>query len=120
MEKRTWHALQSTAGVPMSWLSWLNASAEMIAPALPHAADMPCAVARNLVGKTSAGYICGARQSAVCGGGGRGAYVGRGVRAEVEEELEEGEVDDERDGAERVELAREDGHCRARLAVWPR
>lgn len=47
--------LQRTAGVPMSLLSWLNASAEMIAPALPAAADMPCAAARNFVGKTSAG-----------------------------------------------------------------
>ena len=35
--------------------SELNASAEMIAPALPHAADMPCAEARKRVGKTSAG-----------------------------------------------------------------
>ena len=48
-------ALQSTAGVPMSLESELNASAEMIAPALPHAADMPCAEARKRVGKTSAG-----------------------------------------------------------------
>ena len=42
--------------MPIVWLSWLNASAEMIAPALPDAAEIPCAVARNLVGKTSAGY----------------------------------------------------------------
>ena len=98
--------------MPILSVSELNASAEMIAPALPHAADMPCAVARNLVGKTSAGYICAARQSPMCGRGGRGAYVGRRVRAEVEEELEEGEVDDERDGAERVEFACEDGDCR--------
>ena len=49
------YALQSTAGVPMSLDRLLNASAETIAPALPHAADMPCADARKRVGKTSAG-----------------------------------------------------------------
>ena len=47
--------LQRTEGVPMDLESELNASAEMIAPALPHAADMPCAEARKRVGKTSAG-----------------------------------------------------------------
>ncbi len=33
----------------------LNPKAEMMAPALPLAADIPCAVARNCVGKISAG-----------------------------------------------------------------
>ena len=47
--------LQRTAGVPIFFVRELNASAEMIAPALPHAADMPCADARKRVGKTSAG-----------------------------------------------------------------
>ena len=54
-KKIIWYALQSTAGVPMSLDRLLNASAETIAPALPHAADMPCADARKRVGKTSAG-----------------------------------------------------------------
>lgn len=39
----------------MRSLSELNASEEMMAPALPDAALIPCANARNLVGKTSAG-----------------------------------------------------------------
>ena len=78
--------------MPISSLSWLNASAEMIAPALPHAADRPCAVARNLVGKTSAGYIC-AEVSERSGQRAMTTHVGRRVRAEVEEELEEGEAD---------------------------
>lgn len=47
--------LQRTAGVPIFFVRLLKASAEMIAPALPHAADMPCADARNRVGNTSAG-----------------------------------------------------------------
>lgn len=47
--------LHSTAGVPMEAVSVLNTSAEMIAPAFPHAADIPCAKARYFVGKTSAG-----------------------------------------------------------------
>ena len=49
------YALQSTAGVPMRLLKLLNARAEMIAPALPLAAEIPWAVALNLVGKSSAG-----------------------------------------------------------------
>ena len=49
------YALQRTAGVPMSLDRLLKARAEMIAPALPAAADMPCAEARKRVGKTSAG-----------------------------------------------------------------
>lgn len=52
---RRGYVLQRTAGVPIVSVSWLNASAEMIAPALPHAALMPCAAALNFVGKTSAG-----------------------------------------------------------------
>lgn len=47
--------IQSTFGVPMLFVSELNTSAEMIAPAFPHAADIPCADARNFVGNTSAG-----------------------------------------------------------------
>lgn len=47
--------LHNTAGVPMSLLSLLNAKAEMMAPAFPAAAEIPCANARNRVGKTSAG-----------------------------------------------------------------
>ena len=54
-EKEERDALQRTAGVPIFFESELNASAEMIAPALPHAADIPCAEARKRVGKTSAG-----------------------------------------------------------------
>ena len=38
--------IQSTAGVPTSSDNALNARAEMIAPALPHAAEIPCAKAR--------------------------------------------------------------------------
>ena len=49
------HLLHRTAGVPMDSLSWLKASAEMIAPALPAAADMPWAAALYFVGNTSAG-----------------------------------------------------------------
>lgn len=49
------NVLQRTAGVPMSLVRLLKAKAEMIAPAFPLAAEIPCAVARNLVGKTSAG-----------------------------------------------------------------
>ncbi len=41
--------------MPIDFDRLLNASAEMMAPALPHAADMPCADARKRVGKTSAG-----------------------------------------------------------------
>lgn len=43
--KRARDALHSTAGVPIFLLSELNASAAMIAPALPTAAEMPCAKA---------------------------------------------------------------------------
>lgn len=53
--KKMEYALQSTAGVPMRLLKLLNARAEMIAPALPLAAEIPWAVALNLVGKSSAG-----------------------------------------------------------------
>lgn len=49
------HSLHKIAGVPIFSASVLKASAEMIAPALPQAADMPCAKARKRVGKTSAG-----------------------------------------------------------------
>lgn len=49
------HALQSTAGVPIFFASALKARLEMMAPALPDAADIPCAVERNRVGNTSAG-----------------------------------------------------------------
>jgi hypothetical protein len=45
--------LHRTAGVPMSLLSVLKARAEIIAPAFPEAAEMPCANARNLVGNTT-------------------------------------------------------------------
>lgn len=38
--------LYKTAGVPTESVSALKPSAEMIAPALPHAAEIPCAVAR--------------------------------------------------------------------------
>jgi hypothetical protein len=38
--------IQRTAGVPMSLLSELNAKADIIAPAFPDAADIPCAKAR--------------------------------------------------------------------------
>jgi hypothetical protein len=48
-------SLHNTAGVPTFLLNALNASAERIAPALPAAADNPCAEALNRVGKTSAG-----------------------------------------------------------------
>jgi hypothetical protein len=41
--------------VPMRCESVLNASAEMIAPTLPIAAEIPCAKARKRVGNTSAG-----------------------------------------------------------------
>ena len=47
--------LHKQAGVPIFLLSVLNANAEMIAPALPAAAEIPCANALNLVGNTSAG-----------------------------------------------------------------
>ena len=73
-------------------LNWLNASAEMMAPALPEAADTPCAVARNRVGKTSAGYIYpnskvnGVRANI----GVLVTYVCRRVGAEIKEELIEG------------------------------
>lgn len=50
------HILHSTFGVPIELVSALNPSEEMMAPALPDAADIPCADARNRVGKTSAGY----------------------------------------------------------------
>lgn len=47
--------LHRTLGVPMLFVKELKTRAEMIAPTLPHAADMPWAVPLNLVGKTSAG-----------------------------------------------------------------
>ena len=43
------------AGVPIFFDKELNAKAEIIAPAFPEAAEIPCAVARKRVGKTSAG-----------------------------------------------------------------
>lgn len=44
--------LQRTAGVPIFFESVLKTSADIMAPALPDAADIPCAVARNRVGNT--------------------------------------------------------------------
>lgn len=52
---RDGYELHKTAGVPIFFVSSLNASAEMIAPAFPDAALRPCAEARKRVGKTSAG-----------------------------------------------------------------
>lgn len=49
------NVLQRTAGVPTLSDKELKARAEMMAPALPEAADMPCAEALKRVGKTSAG-----------------------------------------------------------------
>ena len=47
--------LQRTAGVPILDVNVLNASAEIMAPAFPLAAEIPCAEARYFVGNTSAG-----------------------------------------------------------------
>ena len=46
------NALQRTMGVPTFLLRVLNANAEMMAPALPAAAEIPWANARKRVGKT--------------------------------------------------------------------
>lgn len=47
------YALHRMAGVPISLLKVLKASAEIIAPALPAAAEIPWALARKRVGKTN-------------------------------------------------------------------
>ena len=47
------NALQRTTGVPTFLLNVLKARAETIAPAFPHAAEIPWANARNLVGNTT-------------------------------------------------------------------
>lgn len=44
--------LQRMAGVSILLLSVLNASADMIAPILPQAADIPCGKARYRAGST--------------------------------------------------------------------
>jgi hypothetical protein len=51
------NSLHRTLAVPSFWLRLLKARLEMIAPAFPDAAEIPCAVALNLVGNTSAGYM---------------------------------------------------------------
>jgi len=55
METKGWDLLHRTAGVPILSVSVLKARAEMIAPALPQAAEIPWAKALYRVGKTSAG-----------------------------------------------------------------
>jgi hypothetical protein len=54
-KRRSVNSLQRTLAVPIDWLNELKASALMIAPALPAAAEIPCAKALNRVGKSSAG-----------------------------------------------------------------
>ena len=55
METKGWNLLHRTAGIPILSVSVLKARAEMIAPALPQAAEIPWAKALYRVGKTSAG-----------------------------------------------------------------
>jgi len=49
------NSLQRMAGMPTLLDRVLKADADMIAPAFPDAAEMPCANARYRVGKSSAG-----------------------------------------------------------------
>ena len=49
---RTCYALHKIMGVPTFLLSVLKASADMMAPAFPDAAEIPWAVARKRVGNT--------------------------------------------------------------------
>lgn len=73
--------------MPTAFDRRLNTSAEMIAPALPHAADVPCASALKRVGNTSAGYTYERGEIMVGAEYGGETYVCCCIRAKVEEEL---------------------------------
>jgi hypothetical protein len=56
-KKEEINPLQRTAGVPIFLLNVLKARAETMAPAFPHAAEIPWANPRNLVGNTTKDFV---------------------------------------------------------------